>query len=476
MLHTGVATKMLPSVVFSRVRCAGVTRVSMPRVIAYDLTRLFLGPLSMSPRGIDRVDMALANHVFSEDKFGNVGVLPTPWGVRTFDSAMVRRGLDHLRELWAERIDEGHDPRWRGLVGALCGEPGAVQGAEQKKAVSTSHKLRRMLAHLRRTGVAFGDPVAALPHGAIYLNVGQIGLAVPAFHRWLSRRRDVTAAFMLHDTIPLEYPHFVSPSAVEHHAQMVRTAVQRADLIVTTTGHARSSIIHAMAQMGRPDMPVYIRGLPLPEALSVPRLADPALAGRHYFLTCSTVEPRKNHALLIAVWRRLVARLGSQAPHLVIVGAPGRDAATILGDIASDHGLSRHIHHVAGLSSPALARLTLGAAAMLCPSHAEGFGLSVLEANALGVPTIASDIAAHREIANADTRLLPPDSLEAWEGAILGQAPGELRATPVLDKVISEAVYCRDIEAALEAFAQGLMPDEDGTMPGLFRNITSTIL
>jgi glycosyltransferase involved in cell wall biosynthesis len=148
----------------------------------------------------------------------------------------------------------------------------------------------------------------------------------------------------------------------------------------------------------------------------------------------------------------------------VIVGAPGRDAANILGEIASDRGLSRHIRHVAGLSSPALARLTLGAAAMLCPSHAEGFGLSVLEANALGVPTIASDIAAHREIANAETHLLPVDDSEAWESAILAQAAGELRSTPVLDAQINEEAYCRDIAAALELFAQGTMADQSGTV------------
>ncbi|MDE1917811.1 MAG: glycosyltransferase [Sphingomonadales bacterium] len=442
----------------------------MPRVIAYDLTRLFLGPLSQSPRGIDRVDVALASAFFSHENSGNIGILPTPWGVRGFEAGMVRRGLDHLHELWAERIDEGDDPRWQGLVEALCGVPGAALDTAPKKPMSTAVKLRRMMAHLRRTGVALGRPVTALPQGAIYLNVGQIGLAIPAFHRWLAKRRDVTAAFMLHDTIPLEYPQFVSPSAVEHHTQMVRTAVQRGDLIITTTQHARGTIVHAMARMGRPDMPVHVRGLPVPEALGTPRSADAALAGQYYFLTCSTVEPRKNHALLIEVWRRLATRLGSKAPHLVIVGAPGRDAETILGAIATDRSLSRLIHHVSGLSSPALARLTLGAAAMLCPSHAEGFGLSVLEANALGVPTIASDIAAHREIANVETRLLPVDDVEGWERAVLAQPAGPLRSTPALDEAISEQAYCRDIALALEHFARGYLP---GHSP---RNETSTAI
>lgn len=435
----------------------GSDTIFMPRVIAYDLTRLFLGPLSMSPRGIDRVDVALADHFFSNADSPNLGVLPTPWGVRVFDAGMVRRGLDHLHLIWAERIDEAADPQWQWLVAALCGQQdgqaGAAPFATRRAPLSTFGKAKRMWAHLRQTGVALGQSVNTLPRGSVYLNVGQIGLAVPAFHRWLSRRDDITAAFMLHDTIPLEYPHFVSPSAVEHHARMIRTAVAHADVVITTTVHARDTIAAAMEHLGRRDVPTCVRGLPLPEALGVARATDPALAGRRYFLTCSTVEPRKNHVLLIDVWRRIVARWGAEAPHLVIVGSRGRHADAILGEIATDPLLSRHVHHVAGLSSPALARLTLGAAAMLCPSHAEGFGLSVLEANALGVPTIASDIAAHREIANAATHLLPTDDRDAWEDAIVKHGPGGLRQTPVLPAAIGERAYCEDIAVFIDTFA-----------------------
>jgi len=59
------------------------------------------------------------------------------------------------------------------------------------------------------------------------------------------------------------------------------------------------------------------------------------------------------------------------------------DAVTLLGAVPYDE----------------LPRLYASAHAVLCPSYAESFGQTVLEAMAMGVPVIASAIPAHREVA-----------------------------------------------------------------------------
>jgi glycosyltransferase involved in cell wall biosynthesis len=50
----------------------------------------------------------------------------------------------------------------------------------------------------------------------------------------------------------------------------------------------------------------------------------------------------------------------------------------------------------------------------------------VLEALAAGRPVLASDIAAHREVAGRHARLLPPDDADAWSQALqeLDRLPG----------------------------------------------------
>jgi glycosyltransferase involved in cell wall biosynthesis len=55
----------------------------------------------------------------------------------------------------------------------------------------------------------------------------------------------------------------------------------------------------------------------------------------------------------------------------------------------------------------------------LHPSMAEGFGLTLAEALLSGVPVIASDLPATRELTGSDgTGLLPPGDAEAWSEAL----------------------------------------------------------
>jgi glycosyltransferase involved in cell wall biosynthesis len=392
------------------------------------------------------VDLALARHLFMDSSTLNVGVLPTPFGTFAFSAAQVRFFLAYIDELWAENSDPTCDVQLQHLCNKIMLRPIDSAPASAAATLLFRNKVGRMLRMLYATGL-FPRRFASrmVPANSVYLNVGQLGLAMPSFFDWLAKRPDIMPVMMLHDAIPIDYPHLVGEKAPIYHRQMIRTASERADCLIFNSAYTRDSVTAVMQDLGRTCPPALVRSLPLPAAFIDAETAVAALSGTRYFLAVSTIEPRKNYALLLRVWQRFIATMGAATPHLIIVGSPGKDAESILAPLLSDAALAERVHHVVGLSSPALASLVMGAAGMLCPSLAEGFGMPLLEASAMAVPAIATDIPAHREMATATTVLVSADDEEAWLTAIAALPLAAIRRRPHIPFAMTEAAYCADI-------------------------------
>lgn len=441
----------------------------MSDVIAYDVLRLFIGPTSLTPRGIDRVDLALARRIFVDPAVPHVGILPTPMGTFVLDAPQVRRLLAYLDSIWENGVAKGHpvglDPQLVRLVATLTGQSESLQLSavpKRPKPLSIWRKAARMVRMLAITRCwPRISAVRGVPIGAHYLNVGQLGLAMPRFFRWLDKRPDVVIAMMIHDAIPILYPDLVGKEAPNYHRQMIRTAVTRANGLIFNSAYTRDSVAAVIGDMGYPCPPGFVRSLPLPAAFEAVDESIPELANTRYFIAVSTVEPRKNYALLLRVWQRLIEATAAP-PHLVIVGSPGRQADVILAPLVNSPAIGRKVHYVAGLSSSALASLLLGATGMLCPSLAEGFGLPLLEASAMGVPALASDIPAHRELATDAVTLLALDDEEAWARAITALPDAGMRLRPPIPYEKTEAAYCRDILQSITRFPASHRSTLDG--------------
>ena len=82
----------------------------------------------------------------------------------------------------------------------------------------------------------------------------------------------------------------------------------------------------------------------------------------------------------------------------MVVGHRGWENENVIDVLDRSRGLAPFLVEASGLSDAGLASLIRGATAVVAPSSVEGFGLPVAEALSLGVPVIASDIAAHREV------------------------------------------------------------------------------
>ncbi len=174
-------------------------------------------------------------------------------------------------------------------------------------------------------------------------------------------------------------------------------------------------------------------------------------------MVCGAIEPRKNHALLLNVWRELVRGQGATAPKLVVAGSRWRTSPVVAAALERSEALRDHVIEISGLSTPALQRLVANARALLMPSFVEGFGLPIVEALACGTPVIASDLAAHREAGGSHATYLSPIDGVGWLAAIRAHARGDgerLRASLVAYRPWTWADYFRRIEPFIVALAQ----------------------
>jgi glycosyltransferase involved in cell wall biosynthesis len=217
----------------------------------------------------------------------------------------------------------------------------------------------------------------------------------------------------VHDLAYLRYRETVTGDAAEY-AELVPAALRRGANVLAVS-QAMAEEISAEYGVGEDRItvahhgvdPSWARASPL-SAAARRRLGLP----ERYLLFMGNLEPRKNLGTLVRAHAMARAE-NPEVPQLVLVGPAG------WGDrwqgVPPD---PRNVLLAGYLADEDLRSAVAGAAAVCMPSHYEGFGLPVLEALAAGRPVLASDIPAHREVAQGLATLLPPVDVDAWAGAL----------------------------------------------------------
>lgn len=125
-----------------------------------------------------------------------------------------------------------------------------------------------------------------------------------------------------------------------------------------------------------------------------------------YFLSVSTLEPRKNLDVLINGFELFLKENPEKNCKLVLVGGSGWKNKGLLNRISNNSSIQR-LGFVPDEDLPAL---YANAISLIFPSKYEGFGIPVLEARLCGTTTIASDISEIREAGGDDTVYIKPNA------------------------------------------------------------------
>ncbi|WP_217914377.1 glycosyltransferase [Miltoncostaea marina] len=182
--------------------------------------------------------------------------------------------------------------------------------------------------------------------------------------------------------------------------------LRQATLVIVPSGETADDVVRlAGVDPGR----VRVVPLAAPPAAAP---EGPAPAGP-YVLYASAIEPHKNAALALEA-------IAATDPgvRLVMTGPWSARRAARLRGHAARVGAAGRVDWLGLVPAGRLAALRAGAAAVLVPSRKEGFGLPVLEAMTAGVPVLASDTPALREVGGAAAEYLPVADPAPWARAI----------------------------------------------------------
>ena len=386
--------------------------MSAPKTILFDVSRLFIRETLTSPTGIDRTTEAYAAWLLSR---ADLEVRPVcTWGGVIWP--VSRSSLERLLRRKSTAPPPGQEEAWRALRRALSQEGSPTERPLRSKARSSrvTATVQRYLPAVLKTLLCWRP--AAVPAGAVYMNVSHFGLEQPQVLDRLTAR-GIRSVVMIHDLIPIHHPEYCSPSALRLHRIRVDAVCRNGALVIANSAATAEDLASYAKANGQVAPPVCVAPLGLEPAFLGP--SPPSWPCRPYFVCVGTLEPRKNVAFLLTLWRRLAERMGAAAPILVLVGQRGWENESILDHLERSPPILRLVHEANTLTDAQLAELIRNARALLAPSFTEGFDLPVNEAIALGAPVIASDLAVHREFMGQAQLIDPIDGL-GWLAAIEG--------------------------------------------------------
>ena len=353
------------------------------------LTRLMSRVLVNQPSGVDRVELSYARELMRQ--------LPDTLCFSGWNPLIKRYG--RLSPFWVRRYLDRIEERW--TIG------------------DRRPRIRRKIDAFWWMVALFPLPVPRKRPSArrVLIQPSPDTLDRPRLMARIVAREGGAFVALVHDLIPIEHPEYARPGGAAIHRTRMSTLARLADGLIANSQATADGLERLIPKAHAPA--IQVAPLGTHEALrQVPRFLPPA---EPYFVCLGTIEPRKNHLLLLNIWRRL-ADTGNAPPRLLVIGKRGWENENIVDMLERCPAVAAHVEEINGMADADVSAALTGARALLMPSFAEGFGMPVAEALMVGTPVICSDLPALREAGGAAPEYLDPLDGKAWIDAIQGYA------------------------------------------------------
>ena len=280
-----------------------------------------------------------------------------------------------------------------------------------------------------------------------------------------ARACGATVGNLIYDLIPLTHPEFFPQELVERFNNWFRQSIRSNDFFICISEHVAEQVREQLEKIGvdkstanRICMSFRLGAdlrSPSSAAISSPitQLFSVPVASRPH-VVIGTVEPRKNHALVLDAFDSL---WGSGVDErLCIIGRIGWNCDAIVNRIVSHPQFGKKLFMFNHANDADVNYVYRQAKSLVTASHNEGFGLPIVEALDVGQVVLASDIPVHREVGGEQVEYF---SINAGCSELASRVLSLSRSRPACrlrtsSRILSWAESYQELMASVKELAQ----------------------
>ena len=207
----------------------------------------------------------------------------------------------------------------------------------------------------------------------------------------------------IYDIISITHPQYCLERGVYNFMDFIGAHLQYADDIIVNAQATVDELQKLSERVNVPLPPCHVIPLgadfgeqeEIPDG-QVPEKLVKIVKDAPYILMVGTIEPRKNHKLLLEAYDKGLKEMGY---HIIMAGYMGWNMEEFADKLHNHPDFNTGIFHLEGLDDKAISYLYQNAKFLAFCSYTEGFGLPLIEAIMRGTPVIAADIPVSREVA-----------------------------------------------------------------------------
>ena len=371
-------------------------------IFFYDITRFIARLDENTPTGIDRVDIHYAKSILDSKK--EIYYLTIIKGV--FCAVEKKYGDSIVKYLYDKWIL-------------------SKKVSFQKKTLSINDASKVPL--IKKTIGRFAkcidknvfELITKKPNGC-YVNISHYGVGKVEAYYVFKTLGKMKLIFFLHDLIPIDFPEHVNEPDEEQHKIRVKAMALFADIIIVNSQFTQKRLYNFCDKQNITRPKCLINKIGIEDRFLDVDISNKPIVQGDYFIYVSTIESRKNHILLLNVWRDMIEKNKlASIPKLIFVGKNGWKNDSAMYMMNRCPYLQNHVFHLQGLSDNELIQLVANSTALLFPSFTEGWGMPLVEAIELNTPVICSAIEIFHEAGKDLLTYVPLIESLGWQNEIL---------------------------------------------------------